>query len=259
MNKKLIYLSLSFIFILCGLVFTGCTENPNKYFIDAKVLHAQYGFIQGGNQQYSEGTTITLLATPKSQSNPFICWLCNNKTVSTNNELTFTVNSETAGEYIALFECPDIEYVSLSNFTVNLQNDPNALINLTKAEIYLGKHETLLYKTTELLNTKVGPSFEIKQEEIYTTDIMPYSFDMQENIYIKVVLFFEKDSTQYVSTTNLTILASDSVSEVPNITRSLNIAKNENDSNLQLSNPINISIQFNRISDFNLNPELENN
>ena len=146
-----VFLCLAIFAITC--LFAGCTGTPQSYRVDVNVLHAHLGSVVGGNGVYQQGSTVTIKAVPSTSSttqSTFVAWLGNNKVVSTDEEYTFEVNSETAGEYIALFACPYMEYISVDNFSVNIQNDANATIKLKNVQIYLGSHNNLVTKAIDL-------------------------------------------------------------------------------------------------------------
>lgn len=100
-----------FLILLCLcpiLLLTACTS-PATYLITAVPSDSSLGVIQGAynNEQLSEGTNITLIATEKQETaltNPFICWVKDYKTVvSTEKELSLTYSQSTAGNYTAVF------------------------------------------------------------------------------------------------------------------------------------------------------------
>ncbi len=101
-----------------SLVLTGCGA-AEVYSIYVKSSDVEYGSVAGqGN--YSDGTQITVRATPMKEAN-FLCWTLNNKVVSSEPEYTFTVNKENNGTFVALFD-QRLDYYALTEVAVSFND-----------------------------------------------------------------------------------------------------------------------------------------
>ena len=117
---------LLFIFILCPIILLSACTSPPTYLITALPSDMRLGKVVGSynNEQLAEGTTITLTANESnSQSNPFICWIKDYKTVVSNEkELSLTYGQSTTGHYTAVFEETNLSnmmFASLNNIFFN--------------------------------------------------------------------------------------------------------------------------------------------
>lgn len=125
--KKLIKILLSFL-CLCPLLLLTACGTSTYYVINVSSSDDYIGTFsnnRNNNPRQLEGTSITLTAIEKSSSNPFICWVKDNKTVvSTSSELQMTYSSQTAGNYTAVFEeAPSgMMYTALDNLRINNSN-----------------------------------------------------------------------------------------------------------------------------------------
>ena len=125
--KKSIKILLSFL-CLCPLLLLTACGSSTYYVINVSSSDDYIGTFsnnRNNNPRQLEGTSITLTAIEKSSSNPFICWVKDNKTVvSTSSELQMTYSSQTAGNYTAVFEeAPSgMMYTALDNLRINNSN-----------------------------------------------------------------------------------------------------------------------------------------
>ncbi len=99
----------------CAILFAGC-GTPAVYSIIAKTSDVEYGSVSGqGN--FTEGTSITIKASPVKEAN-FLCWTLNNKVVSNEANYTFQVNKNTQGTYVALFD-QRLDYYALTEIALS--------------------------------------------------------------------------------------------------------------------------------------------
>ena len=111
--------------LLCMLIIAPCTfmlsacGTPAVYSIYVKTSDVEYGSVTGQGD-YSEGTNITLRATPMKEAS-FLCWTLNNKVVSADAEYTFTVNNDTKGTYVALFD-QRLDYYTLTEVALTFKD-----------------------------------------------------------------------------------------------------------------------------------------
>lgn len=206
MKKKFLSFTLLLSLMFCCFCFAGCTGTPKSYEVIVKSLHYNLGSVEGGNATFKQGQTITIKARPTSESTNFYCWLLNNKVVSTEKEYSFVVSDKTAGEYVALFECPCLEYYALSeiSYNENASSAENASnISISNIDIYFGKLDNLLTKIYSYEPEESNKKQELSS--IYEIDNLPYAYDIQESIYIQIVITYTADETDFVSTTKHTI------------------------------------------------------
>lgn len=277
MKKRnfILTLILSLAFVCC--IFAGCTKTPKSYEITVKTFGANYGSVEGGNSTYTEGDKVTIKAIPASSSsstNKFFCWLLNNKVVSSKAEYSFEVNKDTAGDYVAIFSSPYLEYFSLTeiNFESGIDTETNADTYVTKIELYFGNIENL----TTLAFTSTGETIDnqlsLNSTDIYKDDNYPYAYNIQKDIYVKIVVTYIQDEVEFVSTTNAKIIGNDDVTrnvvELKNenestadntVGVSLNngVNVNEEDLRLNIANTPTISLKFERLSNFVFEEEID--
>lgn len=209
MKKKILSFLLVAVLTIFGFALGGCGEKYNKYDVSAYVFGAKYGDVVGGNDTYLEGTKVTIKAVPKttiSQTpNRFICWVHDDKVVSTEAEYSFVVDLNTAGIYIALFESPDLEYVFLNDisfsygtFDYGIESDTA----LSDFSLKLGYNERELTQVYSLDEDAIGRlSQQILKEEIYEGDELPFTFNKTKDIYIQVDLKYTRGELVYTSST----------------------------------------------------------
>lgn len=269
-KNRLFAIILSLVFVCC--LFAGCTQSPAKYDITVKTFGAGLGSVEGGNATYVEGDNVTIKAVPvtsSSSSSEFFCWLLNNKVASTKAEYSFVVSEKTAGDYVALFTCPYLEYFSLSeiNFDSGIDSDINSTTNVTKLEIHFGTIENLTTLAYNLESDTLENKFVLTSTEIYENDKMPYAYNVQQDIFVKIVITYVQDEVEFVSTTKAKIIGNNDVQrdlvELKNENEStaeetkgiaLNQAVNpENDDlRINIANTPTISLKLTRLSTFTL-------
>lgn len=140
--KKSVKILLSILCLCPVLLLTACGES-NYYTINVGTSEQKFGYIISNytDPRQFEGTTMTLTAIEKDQTNnPFICWIKDNNTVvSTDEVLTLTYNSSTAGDYVALFEetkPSGMIYMTLDNFAITgLDSYSNVTFSLSYSTI----------------------------------------------------------------------------------------------------------------------------
>lgn len=261
MKKKILLSMLAFVFAFSCIAFAGCGKTPNQYNISVKASHYNLGSVEGGNSTYIEGETITIKATPamstsNNETPEFICWLLNNKVISTKAEYQFEVNAETAGEYIALFTCEYLEYFALNQIIVDTAVTTDSNANVIKLSLELGSIENLTQEVCSIEPTSTEQVLTLTSTDIYAMGANPHTFDMQEDIFVKFTLIYEQDGVQFESVTTTKIPATyDVTQEVVSLaTTNLNTATNpENpDIVMSLANVATLSLNFSRLTNFEL-------
>lgn len=208
-NKFLSFIIISLLFSV-SFIFSGCTGSKNSYHVVAMNWNSRYGQVEDPlDKDFVEGTNVTINATPiPSTSSEFVCWVHENKIVSTEAKYNFEVSLETSGTYYAVFTCPELEFVSMENFTFTniLESNDEFLLKDLKIEIGNSKdfYRTVYTSTEEDLSTlSVAKSF----EELYVEDPLPYVFDKLKNIDIKITVNYLLSENEYISVTEKTIPA----------------------------------------------------
>lgn len=267
MKSKIKILATLLLVCFCSFLIVGCTSRPNKYNITVNVSHANLGSAEGGNNTYTEGDTIKIKATPATSSannkNPeFVCWLLDNKAVTTQAEYEFEVSSETAGNYIALFSCEYLEYFSVSSIIVDTGIAEGSNASVTKLSLELGTVEGITKEIYSVEPTATENVVTLTSVEIYEPGENPYAYDMQEDIFVKFVITYEQDGVIFVSTTSTKIEGVNDVTlETIGIQNApLNLAKNPENTDLTVSlpNTPTLSLNLSRLTTFEItNPEVE--
>lgn len=259
---------LSVLFLLCFSCFTivGCTNIPSKYEIIVKASHYNLGSIEGGNKVYTEGDIVKIKATPATSLannlNPeFVCWLLDNKAITTQAEYEFEVSSETAGEYIALFSCEYLEYFSLTEIIFNTGMDQNSNATVTKISLELGKVEGLTKEVYSVEPTSSENIITLASTDIYQPSENPFAYDMQEDIFIKFIVTYEQDGVLFTSSTSTKIPGTVHVT-LENIgieNAQLNLAINAENPDLKISLPCTptLSLNFARLTTFEITDPVE--
>lgn len=215
MKKRYLVLSLLFCLVLGCFAFAGCTKAPSTFEIEVKSLHYNLGSIEGGNGKYTEGETVTIKAIPMNTSSTtteFICWLLNNKVVSKDTEYSFVVSKDTAGDYLALFTCPYLEYFSIDSLSLTSGIEQSQTTTRVKQiDIYMGTIENLLTKIYSTSSETFDNEIVLTSSNIYSDDKNPYAFDIQENMYLKIEVTFEQNDETFISTTNTVINAKEDI------------------------------------------------
>lgn len=272
MKKTFYAIIMVFVCSICVLL-SGCGVTPNEYSISVYVNGANFGTVEDVSGEYLEGTEVTITAKPYS-GQTFFCWLKDNKVVSGEEKYTLKINKETAGSYIALFKCADLEYISLSDFSFNnvvegYNGDTEQILN--ELSLSFGYSQNELHSVYTCSDTEIlaAQNIEFSNEIIYPEGEMPFAFDKTKDIYIKVLAKYttilEETELNYISETILlleksTNLSADSVlNKIEN--KILNVTKNTVNENLPQLEPADtnstISINFKKLSEFNFEMEEE--
>lgn len=259
-NKKILSIALIAIVFVFGVFFAGCSKIPGKFEISTKINGAIFGKVEDIDGIYDEGTTLTIKATPK-EGNKFFCWLHDGKVESTSAEYTFVVSEKTSGTYLALFECADLEYISISNFefTNGVTANDDIATSLTSLLISIGYNQNELYDVYMLgEDTLESQTITVPFENIYGDNPLPYAFDKTKDLYIKISLTYMRGEIEYLSET-ISILPK---TDVGNPHSAFTISKfnkaiNPLNQNLVLEDSKNctITVNFEKLSEFNLPQE----
>ena len=170
MRKKICYI-LVFLLVLCSSIFfSACNEDANEYNINVNVWYANYGTVYG-NGTYKEKTEVEIKAVPNNNYS-FIAWMKNNIIVSYEADYKFEVNKESAGTYVAIFTCPDLELVTLKN--VELVQTYTTQTTITNIE----------------LNVSIGQDYDTLTKILTTSTDSNTSFDITD--YVTALNYREK-------------------------------------------------------------------
>ena len=256
MKKRYLVLSLLFCLVLGCFAFAGCTGTPNTFEIEVKSLHYNLGSIEGENGKYTEGETMTIKAIPMNTSTTkteFICWLLNNKVVSKDAEYSFVVSKNTAGNYLALFTCPYLEYISIDSLTLSSGiEESQTTTHVKQIDIYMGTIENLLTKIYSTSSETFDNKIELTSNDIYSDEKNPYAFDIQENMYLKIEVTFEQDDDTFISTTTTVINAKEDITANEFMQENINLEKAVNPDNsdheINLNNESTLTLNFVRLN-----------
>lgn len=178
-SKKFLFASLLAIPMIA---LVGCVP-PNSYTINALPSDSNLGSILGAKNDISayEGTSLNLSVKElKPQTNPFICWVKDYKTVvSSEKTLNLKYNENTQGAYTAIFEEQDLTkmmYSSFSSANITTSNFAGVKYTLSYARTAFGSSNYIVMNEgslvpSETLNTSntdvlyfggLGENFEYK-------------------------------------------------------------------------------------------------
>ncbi|MBQ7884470.1 MAG: hypothetical protein IJ318_00030 [Clostridia bacterium] len=264
MKNKILLSILAFVLAFSCFAFTGCGKTPNQYSITLMASHYNLGSVEGvpsGRATYFEGDKVTIKATPATSNatnnNPeFICWLLNNKVVSTLAEYEFEVSAETAGDYVALFTCEYLEYFALNQLELNTAITDGSTATVIKFSLELGVIENLTQEVFSLEPTSSEQLITLSSTEIYPPDQNPFAYDMQEDIFVKFTLVYEQDGVQFesVTTTKITGVNDVTLESIGLTQTTLNLATNAENADLviNLDQNATLSLNFARLTTFQL-------
>lgn len=227
MKNKLFSTILVLLLTAFSLTLFGCDKSLNTYYIGVQTLHSK-GYVIGGNETFKEGENVTLEAkeiTNNENESNFLCWMLNNRVVGLQAKHEFVVSESTAGNYLAIFESPYIEYFNLSQINYSIctptsnQSEEDNTISLVSLVIYAGSVENNLmeiYKfSNEQSNEQISSSetteLELTKEVIYPKQTDIFAFDMQEDIYLSIEVTYSQFNNEYTSKTRAKISATNNV------------------------------------------------
>lgn len=259
-NKNFFSAMLVVLIFTFGIFVAGCSSSLDKFEISTQINGAIFGKVENVDGVYDEGTSLTIKATPK-EGNTFFCWLHDGKVASTSAEYTFIVNEETSGTYLALFECPDLEYISIFDFefTNGVTSNDDIPTELTSLIISIGYSQNELYDVYKLEEDSLAETtVSIPFETIYEEALLPYAFDKTQDLYIKLSLIYNRGEIEYMSET-ITVFPKTQIGEsISQFTlTNFNEAINPLNENLVLdgSSECTITINFEKLSEFDLPKE----
>ncbi len=142
----------------CIMLF-GCNEEKSQYNITVEVWYANYGTVYGTGT-YDENSTAKITAIPKDGYS-FIAWMKNNIIVSYDANYEFEVTRKNAGTYVAIFTCPDLELVTLTDVElVRTYGEGVVDIQSLELNVWIGQnYENMTYVFSE--NVGNNEDFEI--------------------------------------------------------------------------------------------------
>ena len=204
--KKIISIMLLMLFSLSALIFSGCDEEKDTYLVSTYMNWARFGEVYGGNDTYEEGSSVTITAVPwqtnsQKDENVFVAWIHDYKVVSKDAQYTFTVNKDTAGDYIALFKNnkTDLEYVSPLGFSLEFGvfADDSINIDVDSYSIDIGYYEDELF---QVLSAEADNNNIASIEDIYQDGDLPYTFDKTKDLYVKAQIKYLRGDLEYTTT-----------------------------------------------------------
>lgn len=273
-------LSIITFLIVCSfsVLLSGCGETPAKYEIEVLVNGANFGTVEDVSGTYTENSNITIKAKPFS-GETFFCWIHDGKVVSINAEYTFSLNEQSSGTYIALFNCPDLEYFYLDSlsFVNNIATyDGEIEQSLKQISLNFGYSLNQMYNVLTLENETL-PTLEqstLTNDLLYANNTMPFTFDKTKDLYINVKVVYTKliaeSEIEFISETSFVLRKKDigiaEENKVENLLdKSLNLTKctiNElvlETINEDLTyNQNKISLLFKELKDFNFASQEDN-
>lgn len=162
MKKKFCYI-LALILTLCvSFTLFGCNEKLQDYNIDVNVWYANYGTVYGKGT-YKEQSQVEIKAVPK-QNYQFLAWMKDNIVVSYDAVYNFEANKDTAGTYVAIFNCPKLELVTLKNIEFNQEYSATNIVDV-HLDVKIG--QTFDVQTT-VLSTKIENVTDFEITDIVT-------------------------------------------------------------------------------------------
>ncbi len=171
---------LSFVLIVCAsLTMFGCDDNLKDYNVIVNVWYANYGTVYGTNT-YKEKSEAEIKAVPK-ENYEFLAWMKNNVIVSYDSVYKFEVSKDTAGTYIAIFDCPKLELVTLKGITFDQEYSLASSIVDMNIDVSIG--QTYDFQTTILSTT------EMDTKDFEITDIVT-ALNYREPIFAVVNLSY---------------------------------------------------------------------
>lgn len=120
MKKKFSALCLIFVCLMCTFLFCGCGEKIIDHKITVTSSNIRYGETLGDGY-YKTNQEVVLLAQPNNGHN-FVCWIKDDKIISTQSEYKFVANKKTEGKYIAVFDGEQMQILQLSNIFFELSS-----------------------------------------------------------------------------------------------------------------------------------------
>ena len=187
MKKTLKSIFLSFILICSSLMLYACGPEPNKFDVSVNVWYSNYG-LASGTGTYNEDENVTISAEPKNNAK-FIAWMKDNIIVSYEDNYTFKISQQTAGNYTAIFSCPDLELVVLEKVEYIDNYDENTEITAVSMDLGLGNSynnpKTILHSEIDRTKTIYEEfantvAFD-NRNPIYATLKMSYTYTIYEN------------------------------------------------------------------------------
>lgn len=206
MRNKFFTFLLMIMLVFTGGLLSGCTGSKNSYDITVQINGAIFGRVSDDvSGTYLEGTSVTITATPY-ENQTFFCWVLDNKVVSIDAEYTFEISKETAGSYVALFKCADLEYISLESFaftnTMGGAEGEDVTTTLKSFTLSFGYNQNDLYTVYESVKTEeseVVSSGDLTS--LYSEDQFPFAFRKTDRIYVKITTIYDRAGIEYKSET----------------------------------------------------------
>lgn len=255
MKNKKFKTIFSIILVCFCFVLAGCGKTPLEYEISTQINGANFGKVVGGGTIYKEGTEVTIKAIPY-ENNKFFCWLRENKVASTLEEYKFVVDSQTYGNYLALFDCADLEFICLDNFTItngpsDSGNDQAEITNVIFSMGYNQNELSVVYSCNE--EHLSGNENTVDSSVIYEEDNLPFAYDKTKDLVIKIEVKYVWSELEYASQDIIVLPKVDVGTPNKNIENfNLSLARNVTNANLSLNGSQNTkaSINFSSIKNF---------
>ena len=137
--------------ICASLTMFGCDDNLKDYNVIVNVWYANYGTVYGTNT-YKEKSEAEIKAVPK-ENYEFLAWMKDNVVVSYDSVYKFEVSKDTAGTYVAIFDCPKLELVTLKGVTFEQEYSLASTIVEMNLDVSIGQtydSQSTILSTTEI-------------------------------------------------------------------------------------------------------------
>lgn len=244
--------------LMFGAILSGCTSTPKKFDVSVFINGAIFGRVNDEiNGTYTEGDEVTIVATPYNEDQVFFCWIHDNQVVSNQSSFTFEVNQQTAGSYVALFNCADLEYVYIDSFEI-VDNASNQTTSQDRPISLVGLNISLGYNQNDLVTVYSETTTSQNEQSLYA-EAMPFTFDKTRNLYIRITLTYTRENLQYTSQTtiiNPAVNIGETVEAITAYQLSKATCVSIEDLELDQQQPSTISINFKPLSQFTF-PEIE--
>ena len=132
--KKFKYIIMAIFLGLSSFALTACGEVPAKYDVEVDVWYQRYGHASGAGT-FEEDTDVTINAEPINDST-FVAWMKDNIIVSYDAKYTFKMSKQTAGNYTAIFTCPQLELAILKS--VDFVDIYQTTLEITEVKFEIG-------------------------------------------------------------------------------------------------------------------------
>lgn len=180
-------LSFLLIAVLCVGLFSAC-EVIEDHKIQVTSWDIQTGTVTGYGT-YKTNYDVSLVASPKSENNPFIAWIKDGFVVSRENPYNFKASRETEGKYTAIFNYEGLELMKISKVDLSLYGFP------------FGENEEKVVDRFSEISIEFGSSSDLLTKTAVITDAQPIEGILSTNEFILSPLVLSSKSEYYCNIT----------------------------------------------------------